>query len=664
MLSNSRWRILAKIVLGYSCVVVSNPVAQSPRLRAEEFPFDVSFTQFGEAVTIPFHMWLPDDMPTVRGLVFESVAGCGASHAQAKNPRIQRLAHALGFGLVGQGSLSRTQGCWFGETRAETEQFLQSALDAAAAASGHPELVNAPVALTGHSWGGHNSHLIATRVPSRVVGFAGRRGFVIDRTSPYLDAGEGAAQVPGIFILGTEDEVSLLRADVQQPDFDDWRGQNAHVAFAAEWSKVHADTMQTQDMAWYWLSEVIRLRYPEGQFPSTTPGEPMILNDIDTNAGWLGETPRFSPEFHASAAPEIFPVTSYPGDAGTASWLPSEGAANVYRAVTAIADRQYVPGDQIYPGPMRFASPSYMQYMQSPVTYHAGDHIPIQIDPFLFDDEHTITEMTFFAGDQVIGTDTEGPDWRMFHRLDDVGIHGLTVVATNELGAQTFAFRAVAVLPATGTRTVPPHAIYSVADSDRGPTFDGLGDGVEDVLSDNARRRVGEQDTASTNQMMRLVTKFLLPAPAPKFPELDRATLRFFIETIDGPLPGSLAVLHGAADNDLDLLASDYENTDYVDTTLNLALATDLSGRYYELDVTDLVRADYAADGDNPLSAFRLQVRNAVFSEDDQGFRYVVSLPGAETNHPELVLTFIPEPSTLTLTTITLGLLWCQRKRR
>ncbi len=61
----------------------------------------------------------------------------------------------------------------------------------------------------------------------------------------------------------------------------------------------------------------------------------------------------------------------------------------------------------------------------------------------------------------------------------------------------------------------------------------------------------------------------------------------------------------------------------------------------YALDVTDLVRADYATDAGNPMSAFRLQVSAAEFVEDDQSHRYRFTMPRAQTNHPELVLTFV-----------------------
>ena len=43
----------------------------------------------------------------------------------------------------------------------------------------------------------------------------------------------------------------------------------------------------------------------------------------------------------------------------------------------------------------------------------------------------------------------------------------------------------------------------------------------------------------------------------------------------------------------------------------------DRPGNYYELDVTELVLNDYAYKGDNPLRAFRIQVSEAAFVDDD-----------------------------------------------
>ncbi len=108
----------------------------------------------------------------------------------------------------------------------------------------------------------------------------------------------------------------------------------------------------------------------------------------------------------------------------------------------------------------------------------------------------------------------------------------------------------------------------------------------------------------------------MLPGISQASAKLEDATLRVYVRDMAGPPPGPLSVWHSQTDNDLDLLASDYENAGYIDTLGDLAQPTDEVRRYIDLDVTDWVKADYAADGSNPMSAFRLQMDEAVFDED------------------------------------------------
>jgi hypothetical protein len=143
---------------------------------------------------------------------------------------------------------------------------------------------------------------------------------------------------------------------------------------------------------------------------------------------------------------------------------------------------------------------------------------------------------------------------------------------------------------------------------------------------------------------------------------LESATLRVFLEEIQGQPAGALAVWHSVSANDPGMLPSDYEDASYIDTQGDLVGPTGEAGRYYELDVTDLVLEDYAADAGNPLSAFRLQISEVDFVDDNLEGRYRLTMP-AGVNPPELVLTFIPEPSTLLLATLAALPLLCWRRK-
>ena len=208
-------------------------------------------------------------------------------------------------------------------------------------------------------------------------------------------------------------------------------------------------------------------------------------------------------------------------------------------------------------------------------------------------------------------------------------------------------------------------AIYVVRDDNDDAVFDDLGDGTLD-LSTKTRTSVGEIDSSGTNQINRIVAKFALPEPPVDTPALKTATLQFFLEDIFGTPAGPMSVFHSAADNDLEMMAADYENPSYGDTLLDLVQPTDAGNLFYELDVTEQVLADYLADGLDPLSAFRLQVNEAVFFEDNASHSYRLTMPGGAANHPELVLTFtaVPEPSTLILAALALLALLAHGHRR
>ena len=123
-----------------------------------------------------------------------------------------------------------------------------------------------------------------------------------------------------------------------------------------------------------------------------------------------------------------------------------------------------------------------------------------------------------------------------------------------------------------------------------------------------------------------------------------------------------MSLFHSLSDNDTDQLPSDFEDESYQDTQLDLVSSAAEPGRYYDLDVTEIVLADYASDESNPVSAFRLQVTEQMFEDDGQVPRYIFTMRATEVNPPEIVLTFVPEPSGIGL--IGVGMLVCLTCRK
>jgi hypothetical protein len=168
---------------------------------------------------------------------------------------------------------------------------------------------------------------------------------------------------------------------------------------------------------------------------------------------------------------------------------------------------------------------------------------------------------------------------------------------------------------------------------------DGTGDQIFDLETRGTSVQVGVREGLSS----RLFTKFLLPEDEDEH-SLKQAKLRFFLERTSGTSDEPVSLYHNVADNEFGQAVSDHENAAYLDTFLELVQATDTEQAFYELDVTELVKADYAHDTDILLSAFQLRVSEAAIDN-----RYNFTMPNAEAKYPQLFLTFIPEPSSIML---------------
>src|SRR2546421_638712 len=110
-----------------------------------------SFNTLISGVQGDFNVWLPDDVPVSRGLGFYIPGAGGDTQGIASAAYYQQAARAMGFGFMGVGVHNKVQSSldFINDAGA-----LQRVLDAAATASGHPELRNAPVATMGGSAGG------------------------------------------------------------------------------------------------------------------------------------------------------------------------------------------------------------------------------------------------------------------------------------------------------------------------------------------------------------------------------------------------------------------------------------------------------------------------------------------------------------------------------
>jgi hypothetical protein len=215
------------------------------------------------------------------------------------------------------------------------------------------------------------------------------------------------------------------------------------------------------EFAWYWIARNAAARLP-GTTASSTPGNPLALNPLSKTSGWLGDVDRYvtptgltfgdtrsdtaggTSPFKAIAA-----YADYTGDKDTASWMVDRDLAFAYRA--AMSNDQ--SGASRWPGPLNtpleFTGISGLQSMSQ------GALANLAINPRDFAAPGTtITQMTFYDGATLLGTDTLAADgWGITVPMTEAGIRGLSVIATRSDGQVRTSFRAVAVqaVPEPGT---------------------------------------------------------------------------------------------------------------------------------------------------------------------------------------------------------------------
>ncbi|HNX34198.1 MAG TPA: GDSL-type esterase/lipase family protein [Kiritimatiellia bacterium] len=300
--------------------------------RGATVNFQASWTNAYGQKTADYRIYCPpaSDVPRIRGVIFLYPGSGGDWRFRADDTAFREAARSLGCALVGAGSNAGFTSITEAEARASVEAILA----AAATASGHPEIVNAPLLFTGFSLGGFVSTEMANDVRERVVACAPQRGYSAFNSSMPA----ATRQVPVLFMPGSLDTNPLTSPSVADSVFDVWRSEGGLSAYAMDWLAGH-DTFVNQgwSLAWVWMAECLALRLPSGTVPSLEPGNPVVLQDIPLASGWLGSRPYTTSAIGLdySVHVDIAPYASYKGTVGSASWLPNEAVARAYQAQTS-----------------------------------------------------------------------------------------------------------------------------------------------------------------------------------------------------------------------------------------------------------------------------------------------------------------------------------------
>ncbi|HUU21611.1 MAG TPA: PEP-CTERM sorting domain-containing protein [Phycisphaerae bacterium] len=310
-----------RLALGLLAVLIG----AGPAGASDVFSYGVTFKHNGANKPLQVSAWIPDDVP-LRGILYLPPSWGGDTRYYVTREQYQAFATALGLGIVGIQDRDGWPGHYEGATGAEIRSNVQLVLDAAAAGLSCPQISNAPLAFYGFSKGGWMDGEIASYMPERTI------CFVADKSSTWINSiSDAAVYAPGLLIGGQLD--TMAGSGAAYSAFIKWRSpKGGEVALVEDWQVGHS--MTDFRLVESFISECISRRYPAGQLPSATPGNPIPLNQIAPGSGWLVES-SYSGGFSWIRCPEAAPAGSYTKNAATACWVPTRTMAMVLRAENA-----------------------------------------------------------------------------------------------------------------------------------------------------------------------------------------------------------------------------------------------------------------------------------------------------------------------------------------
>ena len=313
------------------------PVAEPPYYRVR---YEAS-SEPGELIfPVKYTIWIPPRVDRVRGVIVHQ-HGCGEGSCRsgltgAFDLHWQALAQKHRCALLAPSYEQPQQAecqMWCDPRNGSAESFQRSLVDLGKM-SGHPELADTPLALWGHSGGGHWCGGMVMIQPERIIAAWLRSGVPLfdvlpDRPSikPYT-LPDAALKVPMMCNPGTKEGVTEKEGRFARvwpanlAFFQRVRGSGGLLAVAVDPLTAHECGNQRY-LAIPWLDKCLSYRLPP------RVGDP--LRPMPTKSTWLAPP----------LAEKAFAAEGYTEDPLQAGWLPDQEIAQAwmqYRKDTKVAD--------------------------------------------------------------------------------------------------------------------------------------------------------------------------------------------------------------------------------------------------------------------------------------------------------------------------------------
>ncbi len=240
-----------------------------------------------------YRFYIPDGVAVVRAVIIHQ-HGCGRSDWNtAWDVQWRALADKWDAALVSP-YLEGSCNDWYNPS-AGSWRCLNAALTEVGSASGHPELINAPMCVWGHSGGGDWVAKMIEQHPTRIVAAVSRSG--------GSDPGSAGDGIPTLVVRGSDSDIGT---DVRSW-FTAARSRGALISLARDLDQWH-ETADLRVLAIPFFDACLAQR-----LPAPTTGTVTLL-PMDTANAWLGSQTTFA----------IASDASYSGTKTTASWLPTQ----------------------------------------------------------------------------------------------------------------------------------------------------------------------------------------------------------------------------------------------------------------------------------------------------------------------------------------------------
>lgn len=274
------------------------------KLSDEQWRAAVAEKGEGKKEDVKFDLWMPEGIGTARGIVV--MTGHGSGEGLYKHPEMRKIARELRLALFKFVGNPMQRGFW-------PRSLLYDRLQHFAQESQHPELVNAPLFLYGHSNGTGFSAIFPATEGARVWGWVSMRpGTTFQVYQP------GGAQVPGMVIFGEDDGFFARPSKEENMAVVQAMRQKHHALwhYAVEPKTGHGPGEKTWPLVFSFLRHSFAARVPA---EADAAKGPVKLNTLAVECGHLGQNWDAKAGGYQTLPIALF--ATFKGDKATASWL-------------------------------------------------------------------------------------------------------------------------------------------------------------------------------------------------------------------------------------------------------------------------------------------------------------------------------------------------------